>query len=110
MKDLTYFDHLGIESVCIISNFAQALESILAPKAIRGSGERIVGERVEDLVDEVDDGVGAGTELTHDLKIHGRRLAVAGRDTGDVDKLEGLAANEETGTNDVALAEGILGE
>ena len=67
MKGLTYFDHLGIESVCIISNFAQAFESILAPEAIRGSGKSIVGERVEDLADEIDDGVGTGTELTYDL-------------------------------------------
>ena len=32
------------------------------------------------------------------------------RNTGNVDKLEGFAAKEETGSNDVALAEGILGE
>lgn len=82
---------MGIESVCIVSNFAQALDSILAAEAIRGRWKSIVCEGIEDLADKVDDGVGTSTELAYDLKIEGRRLAVAGRDIGNVDKLDRLA-------------------
>lgn len=48
-------------------------------------------EGIEDLADKVDDGVGASTKLSYDLKIHSRRLAVARRGIGNVDKLDRLA-------------------
>jgi hypothetical protein len=100
---------LGTQSVCIVSNFAQALDSILAAEAIRN---RIVcgGEGIEDLADEVDDGVGASTKLSYDLEIEGRGLAIARRDIGNVDELDRLALEGETRADYVALAEGIVDE
>jgi len=103
---------LGIESLCIVSNLAQALNSILTAEAIRTRGKNsvTVGDGVEDLADEVDDGIGASTEFAYYLEIHGRRLTVARRDTGDVDKLDGFALEEETRADYVALTEGIVDE
>ena len=101
---------MGIESICVVTNFAQAFDSILAAKAIRGRGKSTIGKWVEDLANEVDDSVGAGTEFTYNLEIRGRRLAVAGRNTGDVDKLNRFPLEQEPRADYVALTEGILDE
>jgi hypothetical protein len=70
---------------------------------LKGKGLLIVvGDRgVEDLTDEVDDGIGAGAELADDLEDGLGNGRCRGAD-------DGLAVEREAGADERARVEGVL--